>query len=96
MQLDPNAASYADLNDLDPTAASKLSGIDPGATVDQTGDEIVAAIDAGSTSITREDALDQDSLGLVKTNPAAGEFLVKNIHRDAAGLLDIEYDDVAQ
>ena len=95
MQLDPNAASYTDLADLDPTAASKLAGIEDGATADQSGDEIVSAINSGSAAITREDALSQDDLNIVKTNPAGGEFLVKNIHRDADGKLDIEYDDVA-
>lgn len=70
--------------------------LDPNATDDQTGDEIITAIDAGSASITREDALDQDSLMLVKTNPIAGEFQVKNIHRDSTGKLEVEYDDVAE
>ncbi len=70
--------------------------LDPNATDDQTGDEIVTAIDAGSSSITRADALDQDSLNLVLTNPAAGENKVKNVQRQADGLIDIEYDDVAE
>lgn len=70
--------------------------IDPDATDDQTGDEIVAAIDAGAASITREDALSQDDLKLVKTNPIAGEFNIKNIQRQADGLIDLEYDDVAE
>lgn len=70
--------------------------LDPNATDDQTGDEIVTAIDAGSASITRADALDQDSLNLVLTNPAAGENKVKNLHRQADGLIDIEYDDVPE
>lgn len=120
MQLDPNAAAYADLADLDSAAATKLAGIAEGAevnpadlaaldatantklagiedsaTADQTGDEMVTAINAGSSAITREGALSQDDLNLVKTNPAASEFKVKNIHRDASGKLDVEYDDVA-
>ncbi len=70
--------------------------LDPSATDDQTGDEIVAAIDAGSSAITRDGALDQDSLNLVKTNPSAGENKVKNVHRQADGLIDIEYDDVPE
>jgi hypothetical protein len=68
---------------LDPNAAS------------YTDDEIIAKINAATDPITRESALDQDSLNIVKTNPAVGEFLIKNIHRDSAGKLDIEYDDVA-
>jgi len=76
------------------TEKTKLTGIDEGAKVDQDGDNIVAAINAGADPITREDALSQDDLNIVKTAPAAGEFLVKNIHRDVDGKLDIEYDDV--
>jgi len=78
------------------TEKTKLSGIDEGAKVDQDGDNIVAAINAGTDPITREAALSQDDLKIVKTNPVTGEFQVKNIHRDAAGKLDIEYDDQAE
>jgi hypothetical protein len=77
------------------TDETKLAGIADGATTDQDGDNIIAAIDAGTASITREAALDQDSLKIVKTNPISGEFYVKNIHRMSDGKLDIEYDDVA-
>lgn len=68
--------------------------IDPNATDDQTGDEIVAAIDAGATAITRESALDQDNLKLVKDNAQTGDFKVKNLLRDSSGNLAVEYDDV--
>jgi hypothetical protein len=61
-----------------------------------TDDDIVDKINAGSNAITREDALSQDDLKLVKTNPVAGEFHVKNIQRDSDGKLDVEYDDVAE
>lgn len=94
-QLDPNAQAYTDLADLDATAASKLAGIEEGATADQTGDEIVTAINSGTGSLTRATVLSQDDLGIVKTNPTTNEFKVKNIQRDANGKLDIEYDDVA-
>ena len=77
------------------TEQTKLSGIEDNATADMGGDEVVAAINAGTAAITREGALSQDDLNIVKTNPQAGEFYVKNIHRDSAGKLDIEYDDVA-
>lgn len=92
-QLDPNAQAYASLADLDSDAATKLAGIEAGATADQTGDEIVSAINVGSSAISRESALSQDDLNIVKTNPAGGEYKVKNIHRDSAGKLDIEFDD---
>ena len=51
---------------------TKLTGIEDSATADQTGDEIVTAINGGSSAITREGALSQDDLNLVKTNPAGG------------------------
>jgi len=61
-----------------------------------TDDEIVGKINTASASITREDALSQDDLKIVKTNPVSGEFHVKNIHRTSGGKLDVEYDDVAE
>ena len=77
------------------TEQSKLSGIEDNATGDQTGNEIVSAINSGSAAITREDALSQDDLNIVKTAPASGEYKVKNIHRDSSGKLDVEFDDTA-
>ena len=77
------------------TEQSKLSGIEDNATGDQTGNEIVSAINSGSAAITREDALSQDDLNIVKTAPTTGEYKVKNIHRDSSGKLDVEFDDTA-
>jgi len=68
--------------------------LDPNAAA-YTDDEIVAKVNAATASITREDALSQDDLKIVKTAPVTGEFPVKNIHRQADGKLDVEYDDVA-
>ena len=68
--------------------------IDPDATDDQTGDEIIAAIDAGSAAITRTSSLDQDSLKLILTEPMSGQFKIKAAQRDAAGKLELSYDDV--
>jgi hypothetical protein len=78
------------------TEKTKLGTIEDNATADQDGDEIVAAINAGTDPITRETALSQDDLKIVKTNPVVGEFQIKNIHRAADGKMDIEYDDVAE
>jgi hypothetical protein len=77
------------------TEQSKLSGVEDNATADQDGDEIITAINGGSGAITREGALSQDDLNIIKTNPVSGEFKIKNIHRDSSGKMDIEYDDVA-
>ena len=70
--------------------------IDPTATPNQTGDEIIAKINAGSAAITREDSLDQDSLNIVRTGPGTGQHKVKNIQRQSDGRIEIEYDDVAE
>ena len=86
----------ADLAALDAAADTKLGGIEAGADVNPTDDEIVAGINAATDPITREAALSQDDLKIVKTNPTTGKFQVKNIHRAADGKLDIEYDDVAE
>ena len=92
--LDGAALSGCDADDLAEGASNKFAA-ESGATCDQTGDEMVSAINSGSSAITREDALSQDDLNLVKTNPTAGEYKVKNIHRDSSGKLDVEYDDTA-
>ena len=76
------------------TDDTKLTGIEAGAKDDQTGDEIVTAIDAGSSAISRSDSIDYDSLNLVKTGPPSGGFKVKQLDRTAGGDLDVKYDDV--
>ena len=92
--LDTDDISEGSSNSYYPSAdETKLAGIEDNATADQTGDEMVTAINSGSSSITRESALSQDDLNIVKTNPSAGEYYVKNIHRDSTGKLDIEYED---
>ena len=67
------------------TEKTKLTGIEASATADQTGTEvrdlIVALADADRK--------------IVITNPTTGEFKVVAVHRDAAGKLDVEYDNVA-
>jgi len=70
--------------------------IDPDAAPDQTGDEIIAEINAGSTAITREDSLDQNSLNIVKTGPGTGQHKIKNMQRHSDGNIEIEYDDVVE
>lgn len=88
--IEGTAASALDTDDI---AEGSGNLYDTGAP--PTDNEVVTAINNASNSITREAALSQDSLNIVKTAPVAGEFKVKNIHRDATGKLDIEYDDVA-
>ena len=69
--------------------------LDPDAT-SYTADEIVGKVNSASVAITREAALSQDDLKIVKTSPITGEFQVKNVHRGSDGKLQIEYDDVAE
>jgi len=86
----------ADLAALDPTADTKLDGIEDGAKADQDGDEIVAAIDAGATSITREDALSQADLKLVKSEPIVGEHTINFIVRKADGKMEADFNDTPE
>lgn len=65
---------------------TKLTGIDDNATDDQTGAEVRDAIVG----------LDDADRKIVITNPTTGEFKVVNIQRDAAGKMDVDYDDVAE
>ena len=88
--IEGTAASALDSDDISEGSSNLYdTGAPP------TDDEVVTAINNASNSITREAALSQDDLNIVKSNPAAGEFYVKNIHRDSSGKLDIEYDDTA-
>ena len=68
--------------------------LDPNAKV-YSDDDIVNKINNASNAITRVDALDQDALDLVKTNPEAGDYKVKNIQFTSDGKVDIDYDDGA-
>jgi len=78
------------------TEKAKLSGIDEGAKVDQDGDNIISAIDAGAASITREDALSQVDMKLVKSEPVVGEHRVNYIVRKADGKMEADFEDVAE
>jgi len=109
--IDGAALGACDTDDLGEGAANKYdTGVPPTDTDDlaegstnkydtgapPTDNEIVTGINNASNAITREEALSQDDLKIVKTNPVSGEFQIKNIHRQADGKMDIEYDDVAE
>jgi hypothetical protein len=85
MTLDPNAQSYADLAALDSSAASKLAGIEAGATGDQTGAEVRDLI-VGLADTDRR---------VVISSPTTGQFKVISLQRQADGRLATKYDDVA-
>ncbi len=67
------------------TKDTKLTGIETGATADQTGAEVQTAILG---------LADADRL-LIKTAPTTGEFRIVSVQRDATGKLDVDYDNVA-
>lgn len=88
--IEGTAASALDTDDIGEGSSNLYdTGAPP------TNNEIVTGINNATNAITREAALSQDDLNIVKTAPTSGEFYVKNIHRDATGKLDIEYDDTA-
>lgn len=70
--------------------------IDPNAADDQTGDEIIAAINSATSQITRDDSIDFDALDIVRTGPPSGGFKIKRCHRLSTGFLQFEYDDVPE
>jgi len=104
--IEGTAASALDSDDISEGSSNKYdTGVPPSSTDDLSegstnkymvsDNGVVTAINNASNAITREAALSQDDLNIVKTAPAGGEFKVKNIHRDSSGKLDIEYDDQA-
>jgi len=68
------------------TEKTKLTGIEEGATDDQTGAEIRDSVVA----------LGDTERKIVITEPQTGEFKVTGVHRNAAGNLEYDYDDVAE
>lgn len=98
-QLDPNAVSYTD---------DEIVGKINTATADITRADSVASAarpigtgEVGSTELASGvakanlDAMTDTARGYIKTGPTTGEFRVISVQRDAAGKLDVDYDDVA-
>lgn len=83
--LDPNAQSYENLAALDSAAATKLAGIEAGATGDQTGAEIRDAI-VGLPDVDRK---------IVITTPTTGQFKAISIQVQANLKVAAKYDDQA-
>ncbi len=88
-QLDPNAQTYSDddIANKANAATVKISNIAD----DSVGDTQLT----GSAAKDNLDALADTARGYIQTKPAVGEFPITAIQRDAAGLTDVEYDDVA-
>lgn len=84
--LDPNAAAYADLADLDSAAATKLAGIDAGAEVNPTPTEVKDGIVA----------LPDDEREIIISRPIAGQFKDYAMQRQPDGTHEIERSDTAE
>ncbi|KKN00095.1 hypothetical protein LCGC14_1141330 [marine sediment metagenome] len=108
-QLDPNAVSLTDDQVIDKINAASIDitrpgCVDPPARPIEVGEIGTAELAAGAVNNTKADVtLAKDNLnamadtarGYIKTEPITGEFPVINVQRDAVGLLDVDYDDVA-
>ena len=98
-QLDPNAASYTDDEIVGKINAASTQITR--ATAVAAAARPIAAGEIGNTQLaagvakTNLDAMADTARGYIKTNPVAGEFKVTALQRDAAGKLDVEYDNVA-
>lgn len=87
MLLDPNAASYTD-----DQIVGKINSAS--AQITRAGSVSSAArpLSAGEAK-TNLDAMADVDRGYIKTNPAAGEFKIISIERDANGKAKVDYDD---
>lgn len=98
-QLDPNAQAYTDdqiVGKVNTAAAqiTRASSVAAAARPIGAG-EVTSAELAAGVAKANLDAMADTARGYIKTAPAAGEFKVVNLQRDATGKLDVDYDDVA-
>lgn len=109
--LDPNAQAYANLADLDSTAASKLGGIADGAQVnpadlaalDSSQDSKLNSIDSGAevnqTATEVKDgivALADLDRDILISRPVAGQKKIVAIQTHSDGTTEIEQNDTAE
>ena len=108
-QLDPNAASYTDdeiVGKVNTATANITRAGSVSAAARPIGTGEVGDTELGAFTVTNSelsagvaaanlDAMADTARGYIQTNPAVGEFPIVAIQRDAAGLTDVEYDDVA-
>jgi len=108
-QLDPNAASYTDdqiVGKVNTATANitRASSVDAAArpiAAGEVGDTELGTFTVTNTELAASaakdnlDAMADTARGYIKTNATTGEFKVTGIQRSAAGLLDVDYDDVA-
>lgn len=75
---------------------TKLGAIEAGAEVNQGDDEIIGQINSGTVPITREAALDNVSLKVIKSEPISGENRINFIVKNVAGNLEADFDDTPE
>jgi len=68
------------------TEQSKLGAVEENATTDQTGTEIQTAVEG----------LSDADRNIMVSDPQTGEYKIHGAHRNAAGNLEYDYDDVAE
>lgn len=98
-QLDPNAASYTDDQIVGKVnaAAAQITRADSVAAAARPigAGEVTNAELAAAAAKDNLDAIADTARGYIKTSPAAGEFKIISIERDATGKAKVDYDDVA-
>lgn len=98
-QLDPNAQSYTDDAIVAKVNAASTQ-ITRGASVAAAArpiasNEVTDTELADGAAKANLDAMTDTARGYIKTSPTTNEFKVISVQRDAAGKLDVDYDDVA-
>ena len=108
-QLDPNAAAFTDNQIVDKVNSAsnnitRASSVDAAARPIASGEVGATELAVGAVGNTELattaakdnlDALADTARGYIKTDPQTGEFPIVAIQRDATGLTDVDYDDVA-
>jgi len=92
-------AEGAEVNpaDTDALAEGSTNKYDTGAPIPKLTDaEVIAAINNAEVPITREDALDNVSLKVVKSEPISGESRINFIVKKADGRLEADFDDTPE
>ncbi len=79
----PDGSTYKRMS---ATEQTKLSGIEDNATADLTGAEIQTAV-MGLADADRQ---------IMVSDPQSGEYKIYGIHRNAAGNMEYDYEDVAE
>ena len=77
-------AYEAEANAYTDTKDTKLAGVDDGAEVNPTGAEIQTAVEGLSDSART----------IMVSDPQSGEMKIHGLHRNAAGNMEYDYDDV--